>query len=108
MRFLRRVAGVTVSDKVRSLDIRQTLQIEPTLLHVEYRIFLAVTKGKRTILRPRTSWCKYMEKLSQEHMGLQWPEVQYAAKIANDGSFHSEFLRRHIPAGSVMLFLSDY
>jgi hypothetical protein len=35
MRFLRRVAVLTLRDKIRSSDIRETLQIEPLLLHIE-------------------------------------------------------------------------
>ncbi|MDF4350667.1 hypothetical protein P3435_23365 [Vibrio parahaemolyticus] len=33
--FLRRVAGLSLRDRVRSLDIREGLGVEPLLLHIE-------------------------------------------------------------------------
>ncbi|CAF3797303.1 unnamed protein product [Rotaria sp. Silwood1] len=73
MRFLRRVARVTLRDKTRSSSIHESLQIEPLLLHIErsqlrwlghvlrmpqnrlpYQIFQAMSTGKRPIGRPRT------------------------------------------------------
>jgi hypothetical protein len=102
MRFLHRVAGLTLRDKIRSSDIRETLQIEPLLLHIErsqlrwlghvlrmphdrlpYQIFQAVPRGKRPIGRPRTSWRKYIEKLCEERLDLQWTEVQQTAMDRN-------------------------
>lgn len=102
MRFLRTVAGLTLRDKVKSSSIRASLQIEPLILHIEYsqlrwlghilrmppnrlpyQIFQAVPTGKRPIGRPRTSWRKYIEKLIQERLGLQWADVQQAAKDRN-------------------------
>ncbi|CAF4475774.1 unnamed protein product, partial [Rotaria sp. Silwood2] len=35
MRFLRRVAGLTLRGKTRSSSIRESLQIEPLFLHIE-------------------------------------------------------------------------
>ncbi|CAF3293547.1 unnamed protein product [Rotaria sp. Silwood2] len=98
MRFLRRTSGLTLRNKIRSTDIRESLQIEPLLQYIErsqlrwlghiirmqhnrlpYQIFEAKPIGKRPVGRPRTSWRKYMEKLSLERLNLQWPEVQQAA-----------------------------
>ncbi|CAF3333272.1 unnamed protein product [Rotaria sp. Silwood2] len=102
MRFLRRVAGLTLRDKIRSSDIRESLQIEPLLLHIErsqlrwlghiirmphnrlpYQIFNVTLSGKRPIGRPRTSWRKYIEKLCLERLNLQWLKVQQVAKDRN-------------------------
>ncbi|CAF4995061.1 unnamed protein product, partial [Rotaria sp. Silwood1] len=90
MKFLRRIAGVTLRDKIRSSIIRESLQIEPLLRHIErsqlrwlghilrmpqqglpYQVLQAVPTGKRPIGRPRTSWRKYIEKLIKERLGLQ-------------------------------------
>ena len=35
MRFLRRIEGVTLSNRVRSLEVRQSLSIEPLILRIE-------------------------------------------------------------------------
>ncbi|KAF7644066.1 hypothetical protein LDENG_00228770, partial [Lucifuga dentata] len=35
MRFLRRVSGLTLRDRVRSSDIQEGLRVEPLLLHIE-------------------------------------------------------------------------
>ena len=77
MRFLRRAAGLALKDKIRSSNIRESLQIEPLLLHIErsqlrwlghilrmphnrlpYQVFQAVPIEKRSVGRPRTSWRK--------------------------------------------------
>ncbi|CAF3092932.1 unnamed protein product, partial [Rotaria sp. Silwood2] len=74
IRFLRRVAGLTLRDKIRSSSIYESLQIEPLLLHIErsqlrwlghvlrmpqnrlpYQIFQGKPTGKRPIGRRRTS-----------------------------------------------------
>jgi hypothetical protein len=102
MRFLRRVAGLTLRDKIRSSNIRETLQIEPLLLHIErsqlrwlghvlrmphnrlpYQIFQAAPAGKRPIGRPGMGWRKYIEKLSRERLGFPWCEVQQTVKGRN-------------------------
>lgn len=102
MRFLRRIADVSLRDKIKSSTIRKSLRIEPLILHIErsqlrwlghilrmppnrlpHQIFQAVPTGKRPIGRPRTTWRKYIEKLAQERMNLQWNDVQQAAKARN-------------------------
>ena len=73
MRFLRKIEGVTLLDKVRSSEIRKSLDIEPLLLRIERsqlrwyghvnrmpldrfakQVLLAKVKGKRPTGRPRT------------------------------------------------------
>ena len=102
MRFLRRVADLKLRDQVKSSSIRESLQIEPLLIHIERsqlrwlghvlrmppnrlpnQVFQAVPTGRRPEGRPRTSWRKYMEKLLQERLGLQWIEVQQVAQDRN-------------------------
>jgi len=77
MSFLRRVAGLSLRDRVRSTDIRRELGLEPLLLHVErsqlrcfghlirmppgqlpLEVFWAcpTPTGKRPWGRPRTRW----------------------------------------------------
>ncbi|CAF1534892.1 unnamed protein product [Adineta ricciae] len=98
MRFLRRISGLTIRDKIRSTNIRESLQVEPLLQHIErsqlrwlghvirmphnrlpYQVFEAKPIGRRPVGRPRTSWRKYMEKLCLERLNLRWPAVQQAA-----------------------------
>ena len=77
MRFLRRIDGVTLFNKVRSSEIRKSLNIEPLFLgigrsqpirfgHVSrmpqerllVQALLAKANGKRPVGRPRTRWIK--------------------------------------------------
>ena len=83
MRFLRRIQGVTMFDKVRSLEIRKSLQVEPLLLRIERsqlrwfghvsrmpqerlpkQVLLEKVKGERPVGRPRTRWLDQMEDLA--------------------------------------------
>lgn len=85
MRSLRRISGLTLRDKICSTDIRESLQSEPLLQHIErsqlrwlrhiirmqhnrlpYQILEAKLSGERPVERLPTNWRKYMEKLSQE------------------------------------------
>ena len=73
MRFLRRIEGVTLFNKVRSSDIRKSLNIEILLLRIERshiilfghvsrmpqerlpkQVLLAKANGRRPVGRPRT------------------------------------------------------
>ena len=79
MRFLRRIEGVTLFNKVRSSEIRKSLNIEPLLLRIErsqLRCFgyvsrmpqerlpkqalLSKANGRRPVGRPRTRWTDYI------------------------------------------------
>ena len=82
MRFLRRIEGVTLFNKVRSSEIRKSLNIEPLLLRIERsqlrwfghvsrmpqerlpnQALLTKANGRRPVGRPRTKWTDYIEDL---------------------------------------------
>ena len=82
MRFLRRIEGVTLFNKVRSSEIRKSLNIEPLLLRIERsqlrwfghvsrmpqerlpkQALLAKANGRRPVGRPRTRWTNYVDDL---------------------------------------------
>ena len=91
MRFLRRIEGVTPFNKVRSSEIRKSLNIEPLLLWIEKsqlrwfghvsrmpqerlpkQALLAKAKnGRRPVGRPRTRWTDYIEDLGWNRLGLR-------------------------------------
>ena len=82
MRFLRRIEGVTLFKKVRSSEIRKSLNIEQLLLRIKRsqlrwfghvsrmpqeklpkQALLAKANGRRPVGRPRTRWTDYIEDL---------------------------------------------
>ena len=82
MRFLQRIEGVTQFNKVRSSEIRKSLNIEPLLLRIERsqlrwfvrvsrmlqerlprQALLAEANGRRPVGRPRTRWTNCVENL---------------------------------------------
>ena len=65
MRFLRRIEGVTLFNKVRSSEIRKSLRIEQLLLRL-----LGKANGTRPVGRPRTRWTNYFEDLGWNRWGL--------------------------------------
>ena len=89
MGFLRRIGGLTLLDKVKSADIRKSLNIKSLLLrlgrsrlrwygHVT-RVFQERTAqnllcstpiGRRPRGRPRTRWRDYVEDLSWFRLGI--------------------------------------
>ena len=94
MRFLRRIEGVTLFNKVRSSKIRKSLKIEPLLLRTErsqLRWFGHVSRmpqerlpkqalhakanGRRPVGRPRTRWTDYIEDLGWNRLGLRPSEM---------------------------------
>jgi len=58
MRFLQRIEGVMLFNKVRSSEILKSLNIEPLLLRIERSqlTLLAKVKGKRPVGRPQIRW----------------------------------------------------
>ncbi|KAK7944758.1 hypothetical protein WMY93_000486 [Mugilogobius chulae] len=95
MSFLRRVAGRSLRDRVRSSVTREELGVEPLLLHVErgqlrwlghlYRmppgrlpgeVFRACPTGRRPRGRPRTRWRDYVSRLSWERLGILPEELE--------------------------------
>ena len=80
MRFLRKIEGVTLFNKVRSSEIRKSLNIEPLLLRIERsqlrwfghesrmpqeklpkQALLAKANERRPVGRSRTRWTNYIE-----------------------------------------------
>ena len=80
MKFLRRIEGVTLFNKIRSSEIRKSLNIKPLVLRIERsqlrwfahvsrmpqerlpkQALLAKVNGRRPVGRPRTRWTNYIE-----------------------------------------------
>ncbi len=89
MSFLRRVAGRSLRDRVRSSVTREELRVEPLLLHIERgqlrwlghlfrmppgrlpgKVFRARPTGRRPRGRPRTRWRDYVSQLAWERLGV--------------------------------------
>ena len=89
MSFLRRVAGFSLRDRVRSSVIRRGLGVEPLLLRIERsqlrwlghltrmppgrlpgEVFRACPTGRRPRGRPRTRWRDYVSLLAWERLGI--------------------------------------
>jgi len=98
MGFLRRVAGLSLRDRVRSSVIREGLGVEPLLLHVERsqlrwlghlfrmppgrlpgEVFRARPTGGRPRGRPRTRWRDYVSRLAWERLGVPPEELEEVA-----------------------------
>ena len=94
MRFLRRIEGVTLFNKVRSSEIRKSRNIEPLLLQIERsqlrwfghvsrmpqerlpkQALFAKANGKRPVGRPRTRWTDHIEDLGWNRLGLRPSEM---------------------------------
>ena len=89
VRFSRKIEEVTLFNKVRSSEIRKSLNIEPLLFRIErsqFRWFghvnrmpqkrlpkqalLAKANGRRPVGRPRIRWTDYIEDLGWSRLGL--------------------------------------
>ncbi|TWW59340.1 hypothetical protein D4764_06G0008700 [Takifugu flavidus] len=98
MSFLRRVAGLSLRDRVRSSAIREELGVEPLLLRVERsqmrwlrhlvrmppghlpgEVFRACLSGRRPPGRPRTRWRDYSSRLVWECLGIPLDELEEVA-----------------------------
>ena len=94
MRFLRRIEGVTLFNKVRSSEIRKSLNIEPLLLQIErsqLRWFDHVSRmlqgrlpkqalhakanGRRPVGRLRIRWTNYIKDLGWSRLGFYPSEI---------------------------------
>ncbi|KAK3510343.1 hypothetical protein QTP70_004929 [Hemibagrus guttatus] len=99
MSFLRRVAGRSLRDRVRSSATREELGVEPLLLHIERgqlrwlghlfrmplgrlpgEVFRACPTGKRPRGRPRTRWRDYVFRLAWERLGVPPEELEEVAR----------------------------
>ncbi|KAK3526405.1 hypothetical protein QTP70_025434 [Hemibagrus guttatus] len=95
MNFLRRVAGRSLRDRVRSSVTREVLGVEPLLLHIKRgqlrwlrhlfrmplgclpgEVFRACPTGKRPQGRPRTCWRDYVSRLTWERLGIPPEELE--------------------------------
>ncbi|KAK3517849.1 hypothetical protein QTP70_020994 [Hemibagrus guttatus] len=95
MSFLRRVAGHSLRDTVRSSVTREELGVELLLLHIERgqlrwlghlfqmppgrlpgEVFQAYPTGKRPWGRPRTRWRDYVSRLAWERLGVPPEELE--------------------------------
>ncbi|TKS65493.1 LINE-1 reverse transcriptase -like protein [Collichthys lucidus] len=98
MSFLRRVAGLSLRDRVRSSAIREELRVEPLLLRIERsqlrwlghlvrtppgrlpgETFRARPSGRRPRGRPRTRWRDYVSRLAWERLGVPLGELDEVA-----------------------------
>jgi len=98
MIFLRWVAGLNLTDRVRSSDIRRELGVEPLLLHIErsqlrwfmhlirmspgrlpLEGFRARPSGRRPRGRLRTRWRDYISRLAWERLRIPKDELESVA-----------------------------
>ncbi|KAK0150407.1 Craniofacial development protein 2 [Merluccius polli] len=98
MSFLRRVAELSLRDRVRSSVIREELGVDPLLLRVERsqmrwlghlvrmppgrlpgEVFRARPTGRRPWGRPRTRWRDYLSRLAWERFGIPQEELDEVA-----------------------------
>ena len=105
MRFLRRIAGLTLLDRIRSSDIRETLQVSPLLLWIERsqlkwlghvirmpqerlvkQVYETCPTGKRPRGRPRRRWKDYIYNIAEEKLGLNKKEIESIARDRKDWS----------------------
>ena len=89
MRFLQKIKRVTLFNKVRSSEIRKSLNIEPLLLRIKRsqlrwfghvsrmpqerlpkQALLAEANGRRPVGRPRTRWTDYIEDHGWNRLGF--------------------------------------
>ncbi|KAK0156273.1 Craniofacial development protein 2 [Merluccius polli] len=99
MSFLRRVAGFSLRDRVRTSVIREELGLEPLLLCLErsqlrwfghlvrmptgrlpWEVFQARPVGRRPRGRPRTRWRDYISTLAWERLGIPPSELVNVAR----------------------------
>uniref|UniRef100_A0A8C6M1L2 Reverse transcriptase domain-containing protein n=1 Tax=Nothobranchius furzeri TaxID=105023 RepID=A0A8C6M1L2_NOTFU len=109
MSFLRRVAGLSLRDRVRSLVIREGLGVDPLLLYIERsqlrwlghlvrmppgrlpgEVFRAHPTGRRPKSRPRTQWRDYVSHLARERLGIPPEEL---AQVAGEREVWASRLR---------------
>ena len=109
MGFLRRVSGLSLRDRMRSLVIRKGLGVEPLLLRIERsqmrwlghlvrippgrlpgEVFRARPTGRRPRGRPRTRWRDFVSRLTWERLGVLPEELE---EVARDGDVRASLLK---------------
>ena len=100
MGFLPRISGLTLLDKVKSADIRESLNIESLLLRLERsqlrwyghvtqmsqertakKLLCSTPIGRRPRGRPRTRWRDYVEDLSWSRLDIP---AEHLSNVAED------------------------
>ncbi|KAK0146714.1 hypothetical protein N1851_013922 [Merluccius polli] len=84
MSFLRRVAGLSLRDRVRSSVIRKELGVDPLLLRVER------SQMRRPQGRPRTRWRDHVSRLAWERLGIPREVLD---EVAGEGEVWASLLR---------------
>ena len=116
MGFLRRISGLTLLDKVKSADIRESLNIESLLLRLErslLRWYGHVTRmsqertakkllcstpiGRRLRGRPGTQWRDYVKDLSWSRRGIPAEHLSFVAEDRDAWMLQLELLPRDPP-----------
>ena len=116
MGFLRRISGLTLLDKVKSADIRESRNIEALLLRLErsqLRWYGHVTRmsqertakkllcstpiGRRPRGRPRTRWRDYVEDLSWSRLGIPAELLSFVAEDRDAWRLNSSCCPRDPP-----------
>ncbi|KAK3563836.1 hypothetical protein QTP86_002735 [Hemibagrus guttatus] len=86
MSFLRRVAGCSLRDRVKSSVTGEELGVEPLLLHVERGPLRWLGHLKRPWGRPRTCWRDYVSRLAWERLGVPPEELEEVTNFIPDRS----------------------
>ena len=113
MSFSRKIEGVALFNKVRSSEIRKSLNIEPLLLRIERsqlrwfghvsripqerlskQALLAKANGSRLVGRPRTRWTDYIEDLGWNRLGLHPSEMMEVMEDREVWQLNLELLPR--------------
>ena len=89
MGFLRKINGLTLLDKVKSADIRESLNIESLLLRLErsqlrwygHKLLCSKPIGRRPRGRPKTPWRDYVEDLSWSRLGIPEEHLSLLRRI---------------------------
>ena len=104
MRFLQRVKGVTLFNKMRSSEIRKSINIEPLLLRIEKsqlrwfghvsrmpqerllpeQALIAKANGRRPVERPKTRWTNYIKDLGWNCLGLHPSDPSEMMNVMED------------------------
>ena len=119
MRFLRRIKGVTLFNKMCISEIQKSLNIEPLLLRIvrsQLRWFGHVSRmpqvrlpkqalhakanGRRPVGRPRTRWTDYIEDLGWNRLGFPPNEMMEGMEDCEVWQLNLELLPLQFPRKS--------
>ena len=118
--FLRNVRGLSLLEKIKSTDMRQSLNIGPLLLHIKQlqlpwyghvtrmshertakQLMDALLSGKRPRRRARTRWRNYVEDLAWSRLGISPAELPLVAGDRNAWKSQLELLPSQTQKGQV-------